>query len=90
MVYAPDQAFELLDAFAAWQDSPDTKASVVMIMTLSAIVIGLVYLEPVEKPPVFEPFYNIPVLAPAVPSTIGTVLALSNIAGATASPASER
>ncbi|KAF2477208.1 FAD-binding domain-containing protein [Lindgomyces ingoldianus] len=84
-VYGPEKAPDLLDAFAAWQGSPDTKGSVAMIATLSSVIVGLVYIEPIESPKVFQPFYDIPRLATAVPSTIGTVLALSQISGASAS-----
>jgi hypothetical protein len=84
-VYGPDKTMELLDAFAAWQDSPDTKGSATMIITLSSVIVGLVYPEPIERPKVFQSFYDIPPLVTPIPSTIGTVLALSHISGANAS-----
>lgn len=87
-VYSPDQTRDLLKAFAAYQKLPDTKGSVSMIVTLSSVVVGLVYSEPLESPEFFQHFYAIPPLAVAVPSTLGTVQTLSLISGANPSTSS--
>ncbi|KAF1953784.1 FAD-binding domain-containing protein [Byssothecium circinans] len=71
-IHRVDQGPILLEAFAEWQKSPGNKGSVAM---------------PVEKPETFAPFYNIPPLVSAVPSTIGTVDSLSKMSGASAVPA---
>lgn len=84
-VHSPDQAPDLLQAFAKWQGSGDTRGSVAMIITLSSITVGLIYSKPIERPKVFQPFYDIEPLIVAVPSTIGTVLTLSELSGARAS-----
>ncbi|KAH7117579.1 putative 6-hydroxy-D-nicotine oxidase [Dendryphion nanum] len=81
-VHSPNDAPALFSAFASWQNSPDVKGSVVMIATLSSIILGLVYSAPMENPPCFEPFYGIEPMLTVIPSTIGTVLALSQISGA--------
>jgi hypothetical protein len=89
-MFSPDKAPALLDAFAVWQSSSDTKASVALVISLDAIVVGLVYLQPTEKPSVFQSFYNIPPLLIAVPPTNGTVLALSQITAASSAYTSAR
>lgn len=90
MVFSIDKATALLDAFATWQSSSDTKASVALVISLNAIIVGLVYLRSTERPSVFQPFYEIPPLFPAVPPTNGTVLALSQITGASSVSTSPR
>ncbi|KAF2012412.1 FAD-binding domain-containing protein, partial [Aaosphaeria arxii CBS 175.79] len=82
MVYSTEKAPELLDAFAEWQKLPDTKGSIAMVATLTSVIVGLVYIEPVERPKVFQGIYDIEPLAVPVPSTIGTVLDLSQISSA--------
>jgi hypothetical protein len=84
-VHSLDQAPALLDAFAAWQMSPDDKGSVAMIISLSSIVVGLIYSRPVEKPATFDAFYNITPLVTIVPSSIGTVQKLNLLGGSSSS-----
>jgi len=49
-VHSLEQAPALLETFADWQKSPDDKGSVAMIISLTSIVVGLIYSKPVEKP----------------------------------------
>jgi hypothetical protein len=86
-VHSVDQAPALLEAFATWQESPDNKGSVAMIISLTSIIVGLIYSRPVEKPETFKAFYNITPLAVAVPSSIGTVQSLNLLGGSSSSAA---
>ncbi|KAF1846872.1 FAD-binding domain-containing protein, partial [Cucurbitaria berberidis CBS 394.84] len=86
-VHSVDQAPALLEAFAEWQKSPDNKGSVAMVISLTSIVVGLIYSRPVEKPETFEAFYKITPLATVVPSTIGTVQKLNLLGGSSSSAA---
>jgi FAD/FMN-containing dehydrogenase len=88
-VHSVDQAPALLEAFATWQKDPDNKGSVAMIISLTSIVVGLIYSRPVEKPETFKSFYGITPLAAVVPSTLGTVQQLNLLGGSssTAAPA---
>jgi hypothetical protein len=85
IVYATSEAYNVLDAFASWQQSKDPRASIILVFTLSAVVVGLVYPEPVQRPPVFSPFYNVPAIANPIPPTNGSVLDLINVTGGGAS-----
>lgn len=80
-VYATDQAFNVLDAFAAWQHegASDLKSAVGLILGLDSITIGLIYSEPAELPSAFAPFYDLEPLQVAVPSTNATFAILSQI-----------
>ncbi|ORY13312.1 hypothetical protein BCR34DRAFT_481290, partial [Clohesyomyces aquaticus] len=80
-LYAPDQAFAILEAFAAWQGGDDLKGPTIIALTPAYYIVGLVYAAPIEKPPTFAPFYEKSILQPAVPSTIGTVASLREIIG---------
>lgn len=82
-VHSVDQAPALLEAFATWQKSPDTKGSVAMVISLTSIIVGLIYSRPTPKPETFNAFYNITPLVTAVPSSIGTVQKLNLLGGST-------
>ncbi|KAF2834216.1 FAD-binding domain-containing protein, partial [Patellaria atrata CBS 101060] len=84
--HAPDQATAILEAFAEWQNNDDPKGSTIIVITNTFCNIGLVYSAPVELPPCFRPFYDIPVLQTAVPSIKASVLNLSNIIAAASPP----
>jgi len=87
-VHSVDQAPALLEAFATWQKSPDDKGAVAMVISLTSIIVGLIYSRPMEKPATFAPFYDIAPLAPVVPSTLGTVQQLNALSGSGSSGAS--
>lgn len=78
-VHAPEHSPAILDAFAKWQIKEDTKASAVVSLAPTAGTIVLVYSAPMEKPAVFQSFYEIPVLQTVIPSTLGTVAQLNAI-----------
>ncbi|KAL4751911.1 hypothetical protein BDW72DRAFT_202658 [Aspergillus terricola var. indicus] len=89
--YQLTQADAIFDAFASWQlTCTDTKATVALIVDLTAITVGLIYSEPYaaqDKPACFAPFKDIPALAVPVPGSNGTVLQLTRILGAAAAAA---
>jgi FAD/FMN-containing dehydrogenase len=78
-LYSPDQAHALLDAFAAFQQVDDPKASVILSLSPTIAKVGLVYAAPVAQPAAFNAFYSVPVLEVALPGTLGTVMQLNNI-----------
>ncbi|KAF2121074.1 hypothetical protein BDV96DRAFT_640484 [Lophiotrema nucula] len=80
--YAPDQAHAILDAFAKFQEQDDPKAALIISLRTQVGIVAFVYSAPEEKPKAFDMFYDIPVLAPGVPATLGTVKQLSAITGA--------
>ncbi|KAF1834788.1 FAD-binding domain-containing protein [Decorospora gaudefroyi] len=88
-IHSLEQAPLLLEAYAAWQQSPDNKGSVAMIISQTSITLGLIYSQPTEKPETFAPFYDITPLKTVVPPNISTVKALSKMTGALA-PAAPR
>ena len=87
--YDLTRADAILDAFATWQvRCTDPKATVALIVDLTAITVGLIYSEPAQdEPACFAPFKDIPTLAIPVAGNNGTVLQLTQILGAAAAAA---
>ncbi|OTA55078.1 Glucooligosaccharide oxidase [Hypoxylon sp. EC38] len=80
-VYPPDQAFDILDIFAQWQQregSTDFKANIILSLGVDSHVIGLIYSAPVEQTPsAFAPFSALEPLQLVVPPTNGTYATLN-------------
>lgn len=89
-LYGPDQAHALLEAFAAFQQVDDPKASVILSLSPTFGTVGLVYAAPVARPAAFNAFYSVPVLQAALPGTLGTVLQLNNIIASLQNPTPQR
>jgi hypothetical protein len=78
MIYAPDQAGAVLDAFTGWQlnGASDFKSTVAIDISLTSVVIGLVYSEPADNPSAFAPYYNLEPLSPVYHTLWSYVLVL--------------
>ena len=82
-VYAPENNQRLLDALVAYQElaSKDSKASIVYQLSENITVpqsfVGFLYFDPVERPSVFSPFYDIPQSSSRISSTIGNLAELA-------------
>ncbi|KAF1843187.1 bifunctional solanapyrone synthase [Cucurbitaria berberidis CBS 394.84] len=63
IVYTGDFRDELMQAFATYQQNGqrDTKSAVLSYLAINnaTAYVSLIYLDPVERPAAFEPFYNI-------------------------------
>ncbi|KAI5862351.1 Glucooligosaccharide oxidase [Durotheca rogersii] len=80
-IYGLDQAFDILDTFAKWQQnegSSDFKANLILSLGIDSHVIGLVYSAPApEVPSAFAPFFELTPLQVVVPATNGTFASLN-------------
>ncbi|KAK3314358.1 putative 6-hydroxy-D-nicotine oxidase [Apodospora peruviana] len=80
-IIASHNAYDVLDAFAAWQNgagASDLKSTIAFLIGLETITLGLVYSKPsASRPATFAVFDSIPTIAIPV-STNGTVLSLTN------------
>ncbi|KAJ5816164.1 CAZyme family AA7 [Penicillium robsamsonii] len=92
MIYAPDQAGAVLDAFTEWQlnGASDVKSTVAIDISLTSIVIGLVYSEPANNPTAFAPFYDLEPLATPVPAMNTTFVVIDQLLGSSFPVASGR
>lgn len=72
---------DVLDAFYAWQTdgAADVKSSVALIVSLEAVILGLIYSEPAVLPDAFAPFYNLTGGLVAIPPTNVTLNFISGI-----------
>ncbi|KAH5304332.1 hypothetical protein HBI18_225810 [Parastagonospora nodorum] len=82
-LYRAEQAPELIDAFAKWQNegASDTRGSVGFLIGTETAFVGLFWLEPAVKPEVFAPFYDIPQIEPAAKPINSTLIELTNLLG---------
>ena len=84
-LYTPDRNQQLLNALAAYQMMAfnDTKANIVYQLSENASFpqsfVGFLYLDPVERPPIFSPFYEIPYYSTRIKSTIGNLAELASL-----------
>ncbi|KAL1979197.1 hypothetical protein VTN96DRAFT_6519 [Rasamsonia emersonii] len=84
-LYTRDKNQQLLNALVAYQEmaSNDSKANIVYQLsentTAPQSFVGFLYLDPVEYPSVFSPFYDIPHTVNMIDSTIGTLADLSSM-----------
>ncbi|KAI1113087.1 hypothetical protein F5Y14DRAFT_229472 [Nemania sp. NC0429] len=87
ILFTPDQAHAVLDAFSQWQQDEgfDTKSSVTLSIGLDIITVGLLYSTPTDRPSCFEPFYSLQPALTAVPSTNGTLAQVYEMAYAAVS-----
>ncbi|KUI58320.1 Bifunctional solanapyrone synthase [Cytospora mali] len=89
LIFSPDQANDVLDAFAQWQlegGSTDTRGNVNSVMALDEIAVLLVYAgHPPDSPSEFSPFYELEPLAVLVPGTNGTIQDVETLVSSTAS-----
>ncbi|KAI1413414.1 Glucooligosaccharide oxidase [Hypoxylon sp. FL1857] len=80
-IYPQEQAFDILDTFAQWQQhegSSDFKANIILSLGINSHVVGLVYLAPAEQTPTaFSPFSALQPLQLVVPATNGTFATLN-------------
>lgn len=85
MVYSTDQAGAVLDAFTEWQlnGALDTNSVVAVDISLTTIVIGLVYFEPADNPTAFAPFYDLEPLSIPVPAMNTTFVVINELLGST-------
>lgn len=92
LVYTPNQAPDVLDAFAQWQENgaSDSKSTVAMVISLDSIEVGLLYSEQASQPAAFAPFYDLTPAEVAIPGTNGTILDVVELFGSTGSTAAER
>lgn len=92
MIYAPDQAGAVLDAFTEWQlnGASDVKSTVAIDISLTSVVIGLVYSEPANNPSAFAPFYDLEPLAIPVPAMNTTFVVIDQLLGSAFPVASGR
>jgi len=83
MIYAPNQAGAVLDAFTEWQlnGASDVKSTVALDISLTSIVIGLVYSEPADNPSAFASFYDLEPLATPVPAMNTTFVVIDQLLG---------
>ncbi|KAJ5294674.1 CAZyme family AA7 [Penicillium antarcticum] len=83
MIYAPDQAGAVLDAFTEWQlnRASDVKLTVAIDISLTSVVFGLVYSEPADNPSAFAPFYDLEPLATPVPAMNTTFAVIDQLLG---------
>lgn len=80
--YPTHEATNILTAFAQWQNDGghDTKATVILSISLDVALLGLVYLEHSDMPDAFAPFYRIDPLQILAPATNGTFTTLTKVA----------
>ena len=84
-LYTPDKNQHLLNALVAYQEMAvnDTKANIVYQLSESTTspqsFVGFLYLDPVERPSVFSPFYDIPPSLTRINSTIGNLAELASL-----------
>lgn len=82
-LYSSEQAPNLIDAFAKWQNegASDTRGSVGFLIGLETAFVGLFWQEPAVKPEPFAPFYDIPQIQPAAAPVNSTLVALTQLLG---------
>lgn len=84
-LYTPDKNQQLLNALVTYQNMAvnDTKANIVFQLSENASspqsFVGFLYLDPVERPPIFNPFYNVPHHSTRIKSTIGNLAELASL-----------
>lgn len=84
-LYTPDKNQQLLNALVSYQEMAinDTKANIVYQLSENASspqsFVGFVYLDPMERPPVFDPFYRIPQNSTRITSTFGDLADLVSL-----------
>lgn len=76
-ITATDQILEAMMQYHAAIEADD-KSSLIYNATHEVILLVFFYGEPVEHPPIFQPFYNIPHVATFVAPGIRTVYDLMN------------
>ncbi|CAJ2512780.1 Uu.00g008990.m01.CDS01 [Anthostomella pinea] len=91
-LFSPDQASQMLDAFAQWQSSEDfdIKSSVTLSIGLDFITLGLLYSTPAESPSVFAPFYLLEPLQVLAPAANGTMSQIYDAAASIVTSGSRR
>ncbi|RAK71049.1 FAD-binding oxidoreductase [Aspergillus fijiensis CBS 313.89] len=74
-IYPPTASEPLLDALMQYHQAieTDNKATLIWNATDQFILVVYVYCAPIERPAVFEPFYNIPSVATFVPAGVRSV-----------------
>lgn len=81
--YGADMNKELLNALVRYQDlaSNDTKANIVYQLSANSTdpqsFVGFLYLEPLVRPSIFKPFYDVPHLTTRINSTVGNLETLA-------------
>lgn len=84
-LYTPDKNQQLLNALVSYQEMAvnDTKANIVYQLSEDASLpqsfVGFVYLDPIERPPIFDPFYRIPQNSTRITSTFGDLADLASL-----------
>ncbi|KAL8823524.1 MAG: hypothetical protein Q9191_005777 [Dirinaria sp. TL-2023a] len=84
-LYAADKNHLLLNALVLYQEMAvnDTKANIVYQLSESASspqsFVGFLYLDPIVRPSVFRPFYDIPSNSTRINSTIGNLAELASL-----------
>lgn len=84
-LYTPDKNRQLLNALVTYQQMAinDTKANVIFQLSENASspqsFVGFVYLDPIERPPIFTPFFEIPQFSTSINSTFGDLADLSSL-----------
>lgn len=75
-IYEPSANVQILRAIEKWQQAAETdsKGSIIHHIGREKTLLGWIYSSPVEFPPLFEMFYDIPYQSWFVESTIGTIL----------------
>ena len=85
LVFHPDQALDVLDAFAEWQQNgakTDIKSHTALDISLDAVVLGLLYSSPHEistRPAAFAPFAKLTPLQVALPPINTTFASVSQL-----------
>lgn len=83
-LYTSDKNQQLLNALIIYQEmaANDTKANIVYQLSEDTAspqsFVGFIYLEPVELPSVFRPFYEIPQAVTNIESTVGSLATLAS------------
>ncbi|RAL12939.1 uncharacterized protein BO97DRAFT_424117 [Aspergillus homomorphus CBS 101889] len=81
--YSVEQASAVIDAFMEWQlnGALDVKSNVAIDISLTAIVIGLVYSEPANNSSAFAPFYDLEPESIPVPGINTTFVVIDELLG---------
>lgn len=84
-LYNPEDYVEIIKATIAVQEAmeKDPKIGLFTNFNQGFVAVGILYADnPIERPPVFEPFYNLTSLMTTVlPPTNGTLLSLAQAMG---------
>jgi hypothetical protein len=81
LAFLPDQAYDVFDALAEWQNNgaSDSKSNMLFSAGLDSILVVLSYSEPAVQPEAFAPFYALTPVGEVVPATNSTLAVLHQL-----------